>query len=85
MSNAEIKAHQLYDAMKLDDVSEDVKRHLMILILSKYSTESPVEQDGHQIPMSYREALQMGAMDLELAREELHKYVDDLSKEFGIR
>jgi len=84
MSKAEIAAHQLYDAMQLDKVSDEVKKHLMILILSGNKQDEAYSSAIHT-PVDYREALQMGAMDIEMAREELHDYIDELSTEFSIK
>lgn len=40
MSHAELTAHRIYDTMHLDSVSEEVKRHLIILLLSKPEGEA---------------------------------------------
>lgn len=77
MSTAEITARHLYDSMHLANVNEDVKRHLMILILS--------ETENIYTPSSYDEALAMGAVDLEDARKELHSYAEELSVKYGIK
>lgn len=87
MSHAELTAHRLYKTMHLDCVSEEVKRHLIILMLSDSSAEVE-EKDNTEaitVPQSYEEALQMGAMELSLAREELHTYAEKLSEEFDLQ
>lgn len=87
MSNAELTAHRLYDTMHLDSVSEDVKRHLITLILSKSceDADESVSASAIGIPQSYEEALQMGATDLEYAREELHTYVSKLTDQYDLQ
>lgn len=79
MSHAELTARKLYDTMQLSSVSEDVKRHLMILMLSQVSEQTPETSDNIEIPSSIEEAMQMGAMDIEDVRKDLHNYVDQLS------
>lgn len=79
MSHAELTARKLYDTMQLSSVSEDVKRHLMILMLSQVSEQTPETSDNTEIPSSVEEAMQMGAMDIEDVRKDLHNYVDQLS------
>lgn len=79
MSHAELTARKLYDTMQLSSVSEDVKRHLMILMLSQVSEQTPETSDNIEIPSSVEEAMQMGAMDIEDVRKDLHNYVDQLS------
>ena len=71
MSTAEITARHLYDSMHLSSMNEDVKRYLMILILS--------ESKSICAPSSYEEALAMGAINLEDARKKLHSYAEELS------
>jgi len=83
MSQAEMTAHHLYRTMHLDTVSEDVKRQLMILMLSTSSESDEVVPI--QIPKSYDEAIQMGAQPLECVREELHDYVNQLAEDYDIR
>ena len=39
MSTAEIRAHRIYESMNLNKIDDDVKRHLMILMLSVPTTE----------------------------------------------
>lgn len=87
MSHAELAAHRLYDTMHLDNVSEEVKRHLIILMLSKPSVDEEVDDntDTIKVPQSYDEALQMGAVELSFAREDLHAYVDKLSEEYDLQ
>lgn len=85
MSYAELTANKLYDQMQLGSLNEDVKKHLMILLL-----KSGIEdvRDGfvsEEIPSSYEQALSMGAVDIESARQDLHSYVDELSQEFNLR
>lgn len=41
--------------------------------------------DGEKRPLSYKEAIKMGAIDIEKAREELHSYVDELATQYGIK
>ena len=77
MSTAELTARHLYDAMNLAYVSDDVKRFLIIMMLS--------EPERVDVPSSYEESLSMGAMDLETAREELHSYADELSAKYGMK
>lgn len=87
MSHAELAAHRLYNTMHLDSVSEEVKRHLIILMLSNsyVDTEKTDNTDVIQVPQSYEEALRMGATELASAREELHAYVDKLSVEYDLQ
>lgn len=87
MSNAELAAYRLYNTMHLASVSEEVKRHLIILMLSNPSDEAEMEDnaDAIKIPQSYEEALQMGAVELTCAREELHAYANKLSKEYNLQ
>lgn len=86
MSHAELTAHRLYDTMHLDNISEEVKRHLIILMLSKSSADEEANDDTEtiKVPQSYDEALQMGAIELAFAREDLHAYVDKLSEEYDL-
>jgi len=77
MSTAEITARNIYESMHLGSMSEDVKRCLMILMLS--------ESDNISVPSSYEEALAMGAIDLEEARKELHSYAEKLSVKYGMK
>lgn len=80
MSYAELTANRLYEAMHLDSVDDEVKRHLIILMLSKPSNSKGIEKDDVKFPMNYQEAIDMGAIDVEMAREELHSYVDELKR-----
>ncbi len=85
MSHAEQTARKLYDTMQLNCVSEDVKRHLMILMLSQTSDNS-FESSGHlEMPNTYEEAIHMGAKDIEDVRKDLHDYVDQLAKDYDLR
>lgn len=34
MSRAEIKAHEIFSSMQLNDIDDEVRRHLMILLLT---------------------------------------------------
>lgn len=45
MSHSELAARRLYDTMQLGSVSEDVKRHLIILMLTDTSSEDHSESD----------------------------------------
>lgn len=85
MSYAELTANRLYEAMHLDSVSDEVKRHLIILMLSKPNKDKDMLDDGIKIPQNYQEAIEMGGMDLEMAREELHSYVDELATQYDIK
>lgn len=85
MSHAELTARKLYDTMQLSSVSEDVKRHLMILMLSQVSEQTPETSDNIEIPSSVEEAMQMGAMDIEDVRKDLHNYVDQLAKDYDLQ
>ena len=85
MSHAELTARKLYDTMQLNSVSEDVKRHLMILMLSQVSEQTPETSDNIEIPSSVEEAMQMGAMDIEDVRKDLHNYVDQLAKDYDLQ
>lgn len=86
MSHAELTAHRLYDTMQLGSVSEEVKRHLMILMLSDSVSEDASDTTNVvNVPLSYEEALGMGAQDVELAREDLHAYVDKLTAEYDLQ
>lgn len=87
MSHAELTAHKLYDTMHLDNVSEEVKRHLIILMLSNPTVEKNENNvaDNIKVPLNYEEALQMGAVELAFAREELHAYADELSEEYHLQ
>ena len=86
MSHAELTAHRLYDTMQLGSVSEEVKRHLMILMLSNVvSEESGDATNVVKIPLSYEEALNMGAQDVAFAREDLHAYVDKLAADYNLQ
>ena len=49
MSHAELTAHRLYNSMHLDSVSEEVKRHLIILMLSKSSEDNDLEEVARKI------------------------------------
>lgn len=49
MSHAELTAHRLYNSMRLDSVSEEVKRHLIILMLSKSSEHDDLEDVAKKI------------------------------------
>ncbi len=49
MSHAELTAHRLYNSMCLDSVSEEVKRHLIILMLSKSSEHDGLENVAKKI------------------------------------
>lgn len=86
MSHAELTAHRLYDTMQLGSVSEEVKRHLMILMLSNVASEESADATNVvKIPLSYEEALNMGAQDVEFAREDLHAYVDKLTADYNLQ
>lgn len=85
MSYAELTANRLYEAMHLDSVDDEVKRHLIILMLSKPSNSKVENRDGINIPQNYQEAIDMGAIDVEMAREELHSYIDELATQYDIK
>ena len=85
MSHAELTAHQLYETMHLGSISDEVKRHLIILMLSSPKKECEAEDVHIHIPMSYDEAMMMGAVDIKTAREELHSYIDELTEEFDLK
>lgn len=78
MSQAEITARRIYDTMHLGSVTDEVKHHLVLLL-------SDTTSDAIQVPSTLQEALEMGAMDLESAREELHTYADTLAKEYDLK
>ena len=77
MSTAELTARHIYNTMHLADINEDVKKHLIILMLS--------EPEKTCVPSSYEESLALGAMDLEDARKELHSYANELSDKYGMK
>lgn len=85
MSYAELAAHQLYDSMQLDNVSEEVKRHLIILMLSNPEKKQDVQEHETRVPLNYAEAIEMGAIDIEMAREDLHSYVDELAIQYDLK
>lgn len=86
MSYAEATARQLYDSIHLDSVSNDVKRQLMILILSNATDgNSYPETQDFVVPHTLEEAVDLGAVDLESARKELHSYADGLTKEYDLK
>ncbi|MCQ2243127.1 MAG: hypothetical protein MJZ32_02595 [Bacteroidaceae bacterium] len=85
MSHAEQTARKLYDTMQLNSISEDVKRHLMILMLSQTSDNSLDLSESLEMPNSYEEAIRMGAKDIEDVRKDLHAYVDQLAKDYDLQ
>lgn len=84
MCHAEMVAGDLYKTMNLDSIGEDVKRHLMILLLSnlKISQNQP---ESIVVPQSLDEAMKLGAVELEVARKGLHNYVDGLVNDFDLK
>lgn len=68
--------------MQLRDIDDEVKRHLMILLLT---VPKQKEEVGNIVPLNYEDALQMGARDIEMVREDLHAYVDQLAEEYNIQ
>lgn len=76
MSRAELKAHEIFFSMQLANIDDEVRRHLMILLLT---VPQQNDQDNVVIPRNYEEALRMGAKDAEFVREDLHKYVEELA------
>ena len=85
MSHAEQTARRLYDAMQLNSISEDVKRHLMILMLSQTSDNSFEISERLEFPNTYEEAVRMGAKDIEEVRKDLHAYVDQLANDYDLQ
>ena len=73
MGYAELAAHKLYDSMQLDTVSNEVKRQLMLLILSKTTIDATKDVQLPN-PMSLDEAMNMGAVDIETARKRMHTH-----------
>lgn len=55
----------------------------MILLLTVPKQQKD-DSESH-IPLSYAEAMQMGAKDIEMVREDLHTYVDQLAEEYKIQ
>lgn len=76
MSYAEITANNIYNDMCLQNISDEVRKHLIILLQTKTTAT--------YYPSTLEEAMQMGAVDLETARKDLHEYVDSLSKEYHL-
>lgn len=69
--------------MQLGQIDDEVKRHLMILLLTVPKQQND-DSESH-IPLNYEEAMQMGAKDIEMVREDLHTYVDELAEEYKMQ
>lgn len=78
MSQAEITARRIYDTMHLGSINDEVKHHLVLLL-------SATTGSAMHMPNTLQEALEMGAMDLESARKELHSYAETLTKEYDLK